>query len=644
MKKTTYKTQFRMGTACILLLFCSGASVAEYFSMKNQVINSVYKETEIYIGIAEATRSYVKNTVRPVLTRLLPPDSFIPEAMSTSFVGREVMGIFHKRFPEFMYKRAARDPRNTINQADNFELDMLRWFAEHPDRNQWSGMIKKGDRSFYARLMAIRAETECLSCHGTPQEAPKALRDIYGQKDGYGYKVGDVVAADSVYIPVDVAFSRIKKKAWEVFIVAVSSLLALVGLFFLLFNRTIIADLKQMLFTFKDISGKDSYLQEDITVESSDELEQLKNAFETAAKDLKQTHKKLKASESKYRRLFEASQDAIFICDIEARMVEINEAGIKLFGFKDLPEALSIKSFYTLFWDPADAASVFETIRKKGFVKDNEVKMKDMQGSQMDVLITANLWMDEKGYPCGFEGTLRDITDKRRFEKQLAQTEKLASIGQLAAGVAHEINNPIEVIKCYSNLIEKSVKQDSQTLKDIRIIKKHTEQCRSVIDSLLNFARNSDPRMEKIDIHACIEEMLSMLERQMLKEKIVVRRQFGRDIPLIVADVQKMEQVFMNLLINARQAMQEGGEITIRTALKKKKNVVIIEVEDTGCGIYKKNIGRIFDPFFTTKEAGKGTGLGLSVIYGIIKQHEGEIEVKSSPGKGSIFKILISAK
>lgn len=614
-----------------------------YFYMKDQVVKSIREKTEFYIGITEATRSYVKDISRPVLVKLLPEGSFIPEAMSTSFVGREIMSRLQKRFPKFQYKRAAINPRNPINQADEFEMNMIRWFTEHPDSNQWSGTIKRDARSYYARMMKIKAETECLACHGTFQDAPKDLKEIYGSKeDGYGYKVGEIVAVDSIYIPLDTAFSRIKETAWIIFIIAGGSLLSLLGLFILLFNRTVIASLKETLFTFRNISDKDTdNLQKDMFVESLDELEQLESAFETTAKDLRQTHAKLKASELKYRRLFETSQDTIFICDIQLRIVEINKTGVKLFRFSDRLQALSVKSFYTLFWDAADAASVFETIRNEGFVKDKEVKMKDMSGNQMDVLITANKCLDEQGRLCGFEGTLRDITEKKRFDKQLAQTEKLASIGQLAAGIAHEINNPIEVIRCYSNLIEKSIKPDAQIFKDIQIIKKHTGQCMSIISSLLNFARNSDPRKEKIDIHACIEEILSMLEQQMLKDKIVVHRQFGKNIPLINADFQKMRQVFMNLLTNARQAMQEGGEIIIRTAFKKMENIVVIQVEDTGCGISKKNIDKIFDPFFTTKKAGKGTGLGLAVIYGIIKRQGGEIEVESSLGNGSIFTILL---
>ena len=644
MKKPTVKAQFRIGTACILLLFCGGAAMAEYFYLKDQVISSVYKETEIYIGIADATRTYVKDKARPVLTKILPEGLFIPEAMSTSFVGREIMSRFQKRFPEFQYKRAATKPRNSINQADEFEMDMIKWFSEHPESNQWAGMIEKNERFYYARMMAIRAETGCLSCHGIPDNAPKALRDIYGSKGGYGYNAGDIVAADSIYIPVDVAFSRIREKAWWVFIIAGISLISLFGLFYLLFNRTVIADLKGVLSDLRGISEKETQTQEDKPAEPTDEIEQLKKAFKNAAIDLKHAHDRLKASESKYRRLFEASQDTIFICNVQAEMLEINEAGIKLFGFRDRSEALSIKSFHSLFNDAGEWVLIFKDIQEKGFVKDCETQMKDSSGNMMQVLITANLWVDENGRQCGFEGTIRDITEKRRIEKQLSQTEKLASIGQLAAGVAHEINNPLGVIMCYSNLIEKNTKPDTQIFQDLKIIKKHTVQCKSVVESLLNFARISEPKKEKTDIHESIEEILSMLKRGILKEKITLIREFAGDIPFVIMDIQKMKQVFMNLLMNAIQAIEQEGEITVRTIFKRKENVVAIEVEDTGCGISESYINKIFDPFFTTKAAGKGTGLGLAIIYGIVKQHGGEIAVKSSQGNGSIFTILLPAK
>ncbi|MBC8199043.1 MAG: DUF3365 domain-containing protein [Desulfobacteraceae bacterium] len=553
------------------------------------------------------------------------------------------MNRIRERFPEFQYIRAANNPRNHINQADDFELKMMQWFTDHHDNDQWSGIVNKNGQSFYARLKPIYAEKGCLYCHGKPEDAPQELKNIYGTSRGYGYAIGDIVAVESIYIPVDVTFLRIKQKIWWDFILGTSAFFILFGLMYLLFNNTVVSQIRGLLTVFRNIAGKDEHLAKDTEQESADEIDQLKKAFEDVASHLKQIHEELKASEKKYRSLFETSQDTIFICDMDTRIVDINEAGLKLFKFIDRIEALAVESFYQLFWDARDAAALFAAIQQKGFAREQEYDMVDRDAKRMHVMITANMRIDDNGMPCGFEGMLRDVTEKRRLARYLAQTEKMASIGQLAAGVAHETNNPLEVIRCYANLIQKELPPDSRASKDIEIIKKHTLQCKSVIEALLNFARASEPEMVKADINACIENILSVVERQANKDKITVRRKFSPDIPLITMDVQKMKQVIMNLIMNAEQSIEKNGVITVITKFQKKDRLVIINIEDTGCGIPEKDIDRIFDPFFTTKGAGKGTGLGLSVSYGIIEQHGVRIDVKSTQGKGSCFIIILPA-
>jgi len=643
MKKIALKTQFYIGTACILLLFCAGVSTFEYLYLKKMVANSIYKETEIYLAAAEASRTYVKDILRPSMKKMLFPGQFHLPSMSTSFVTRNIMNRIQEQFPEFRYIRAANNPRNPINQADGFELKMLQWFTDNKDEEQWSGIVKKNSKSFYARLKPIYAEKGCLYCHGTPGDAPQELKNIYGTSSGYGYLVGNIVAVESIYIPVDVAFVRIKEKVWWDFLLVVFSFFVLFGLMYILFNNTVVSQLKGLLTTFKNIPGKDEHLAKDARLESADEIGQLRKEFENVASHLKQIHEELKASEKKYRSLFETSQDTIFICDADTRIIDINEAGLKLFKFVNRAEALAVELFYQLFWDARDAAALFATIQQKGFAKEREYNMVDRDGKRMHVMITANVRIDDNGMPCGFEGMLRDVTEKRRLARYLSRAEKMSSIGQLAAGVAHEINNPLGVIDCYANLIRKESQPDSQTIKDIEIIKKHTLQCKSVVEDLLNFARVSEPKMVQADINACIEGVLSVVERQMNKENITVRRKFSPDIPLITMDVQKMKQVFMNLIMNAGQAIEKNGLITIVTEFQKKDKLVAIHIEDTGCGISKKDIGRIFDPFFTTKGVGRGTGLGLSVSYGIVEQHRGQIHVKNAQGKGSIFTIILPA-
>lgn len=641
MKKLAVKTKFQFGAGCILFLYCITAAIIAYDFLKDMVSDEIYKETEIFVSVADATRTYVKDVLRPQVAALMPPDGFMPQAMSTSYVGREVMARIRQRFPEFEYRRAAANPMNPVNLADDFENEMLRWFAQHPDRSEWQGLINKDGNAYYTRMRAIYAEAECLQCHGRPVDAPADMKAIYGIAGGYGYRQGEVVAADTVYIPVGFSFVRIKEAAWLTFLVAVVSLFFLWGLFYLLFNHTVVLELKGLLSTFRNITGPSGGQDFSLPLTTGDEVDQLKAAFEIAADELQQAHDDLKASETKYRLMFETSQDAIIIIDGQETVKDINSAGINLFGFMDRAEALSMETFYQIFFDTREAITFTRTLKEKGFVKDLEVEMVNRMGSIMTIMVSATARRGDTGAFAGITAMFRDVTEMRRMDKHLAQTEKLASVGQLASGVAHEINNPLGVIQCYANLIAKSQASDSQILSDVGIIRKHTDQCRSVVEALLNFSRAAEPRLEKTDINTCTEEVVAVLGLQLTKQKFTIERHFDQHLPRITVDGNKIKQVLMNLLINASQAMPDGGSIRVETTLTDNDRYLSVIISDSGQGIPKENIPKIFDPFYTTKGPEKGTGLGLSVSYGIVQQHGGQISVDSTPGRGSTFTVLL---
>jgi len=448
-----------------------------------------------------------------------------------------------------------------------------------------------------------------------------------------------VVGVDAVYVPVDVAFQRIKARAWGTFFGGTALLSLLVLIIYSPFNVMVTSELKGLLGTFRKIINKNSPSDTDDNIGQSDEIDQLKNAFENVADELGKAHTELSASEGKFRVLFEKSRDPIFISDLNLRIVDINSAGINLFDFRDRYEALSIETIKQLFWDARDAIKILKMIERDGYIKDYEVSMVNRYGDRLDILATLNQRLDDQGRPSGFEGGLRDITGKKRFDKQMARTEKLAAIGQFAAGVAHEINNPLGVIECYSTLISKSVDEESQACKDAEIIKKHTANCQKIVEGLLKFARVGETRRSRADIHTGLEEVLEILEPQITSSGITIKREFEKDLPLPIIDQDRMKQVYMNLLMNANQAIEGDGEIVIRTGLTEKGDRVTIEIRDTGCGIPLKTQDLIFDPFVTTKQVGQGTGLGLSISYGIIKEHGGTIRVVSQEKNGSVFTI-----
>jgi len=230
---------------------------------------------------------------------------------------------------------------------------------------------------------------------------------------------------------------------------------------------------------------------------------------------------------------------------------------------------------------------------------------------------------------------------KKLMENQMAQADKLASIGQLSAGVAHEMNNPLGIILGYTQLLLRDEGSETERYKDLKTIEKHVKNCKSIVEDLLSFSRSSNPEREVINIHEAIGDVLNFVVHHAELDKVEIIKDYDAMIPPILINERKIKQVFMNLIMNAKHAVGRTGTIKVTTKLDPAKKVAYIKVMDTGYGIERKNLSRIFDPFFTTKPTGEGTGLGLSVSYGIIKNHDGEILVESRRGKGSTFTIVL---
>ena len=228
-----------------------------------------------------------------------------------------------------------------------------------------------------------------------------------------------------------------------------------------------------------------------------------------------------------------------------------------------------------------------------------------------------------------------DITDRSELERRLVQADKLSSIGLLAAGVAHEVNTPLAVISTYAQLLAKQVSGDDQKSKLLEKIAKQTFRASEIVNSLLNFSRTSPAEFDDVDLNRVVVETISLVSHQLERAKVQVQLNLMPHLPAIKGNAGKLQQVFLNLVLNARDAMDAGGRLTITSSAT--DDSARIEVTDTGQGISSENLSRIYDPFFTTKMARKGTGLGLSVTYGIVREHGGSIEVQSEPGAGTLF-------
>jgi two-component system NtrC family sensor kinase len=240
----------------------------------------------------------------------------------------------------------------------------------------------------------------------------------------------------------------------------------------------------------------------------------------------------------------------------------------------------------------------------------------------------------------------------RLAEAEVARGEKLASIGQLAAGIAHELNNPLTGVLTFTHLLRKKMPEGSQDAEDLDLVIRETKRCASIIRRLLDFAREKTPEKKLVDLNGLIEETVRFVERSAALQQIDISMELEAQLPQLNVDADLIKQVLMNILVNAQQAIAERGWIMVKSRLHEARRfaggeqavpAVEISVTDTGCGIPQANLQRIFDPFFTSKEVGKGTGLGLSVSYGIVRSHGGEIEVESTVGEGSTFRVYLPA-
>ncbi len=369
----------------------------------------------------------------------------------------------------------------------------------------------------------------------------------------------------------------------------------------------------------------------------------------------RKAEEKLRDSEARYRDLFENSVDAIYLSTPSGRMLDINPAGVRLFGFSSKQELLNVDDI-SVFYDNKEDREVFaRTVEAKGVVRDFEVKIKRKDGQRITVLDTASVVLDDKGQIAGYHGLLRDLTEKRKLEEQLFQSQKLESLGQLTSGIAHDFNNVLGGIMGFTELATEKTSEDDVVHSYLTKIYGLAERAAKITRQLLAFARRQILMPKDMNLNELIADLFELLPR-LIGEHVEARFIPGKDLKTVRADPSQIEQVLLNLSVNASDAMPQGGMLVMETnnayldetycashANVQPGDYVVVSVSDTGRGMDAATLQRIFEPFFTTKEVGKGTGLGLAVVHGIIQQHGGSINVYSEIGKGTTFKLYFPA-
>lgn len=599
-------------------------AIVLYYLLSTYLIKEAEENLRNVLLSHRGVHHYIQRVMHPTFYKArddgkIVKDYYAPEIFSSSFMVRVLHGFYNEErekagLPKIYYKIAADNPRNPVNRADEFESGLIRMFNEKKDVREYRSIVNfEGKKHLYYAIPFLETNDKCIKCHGNREDAPEGLQARYPGQGGFGEKAGRIRAIESIRVPIE-------QKLHTVYILTGSLSAGVIAMIlFVMFNMRL-----RML-----VRTKTSALETEIA-----------------------EHEKAQDSLILFKNLLDRSNDAIFVIDPETgSFVDVNDKACSSLGYTR-EELLNMRTSDIAAIVPDDSswkAHVAEVKDRGYLIFEERHKRKD--GTLLPVEVNVKYIEVEKG--SYMLAVARDLTERTRLEEQLFQAQKMEAVGQLAGGIAHDFNNMLTAIIGYGSLLNMRLEADSQLKPFAEEILNSAEKSASLTRQLLAFSRKQIIRPRQTDLNELIRGIEKLLKR-LIGEDIDFKSALADEQLSVMVDAGQIDQVLMNLCTNARDAMPYGGLLSISTdsveldreyakahAIEKAGRYALMAVTDTGIGMDEKSRLRIFEPFFTTKEVGKGTGLGLSIVYGIVKQHNGHINIYSEPGKGTTFRIYL---
>lgn len=634
----------------VAVIFTIAVTAGINYAVRAYVLDRAERNVQNLILTHRGLHQYIQQVMHPTFYEAVKNGSisdryYAPEIFSSSYIVRVMHGFYNKELLkhdrlEMYYKLASENPRNPVNKSDPLEAKLIKMFNERRDMKDYHEVITlDGKKYLYYAIPFLENRQACLRCHGKREDAPLGLQALYPGEGGFNEKVGHIRAIESIRAPLNKELGFVG----SVFVVAGLTALSLIGLF--LFGKRLRTE----------VDLKTGQLKNELTIrkETENDLRIQTTMLEEEIAQRQKTEEAL-IHEKKYaENLLQGANIIIVGLDNTGCVTIMNHTAEEISGYTR--SELVGKNWFEIMVPSAaidETNKTFESL-KEGIHLDsaeNEILAKD---GQKRIISWRNNPISTDGVISGTLSFGIDITEQRKVEGQLLQSQKLEVIGQLAGGVAHDFNNILQVIMGYGSLLKMEEKLDDHQQNVLEQILSSAEKASHLTNGLLAFSRKQAMAPMQANLHHIILNVQKFIAR-IIGEDIQIKTILNETNLPVKVDSSQIEQVIINLATNARDAMPKGGTLLIETSIQiidtkfkrthgygEPGRYACIAVSDTGSGMDEETRNRIFEPFFTTKEVGKGTGLGMAIVYGIVTQHNGYINVYSEPGHGSTFRICI---
>lgn len=535
-----------------------------------------------------------------------------------ALVTRKLSELSYLLGENFSFHLASLKYINPLNKPDKFERKALNFFGNENIREQKKEFFRSetlAGQHYFRYFAPLYTEQSCLTCHAKQ-----------------GYKLGDVRGGISIILATD---EHLKSKQRHLFFFLLTGLLSIFALsipIIIAIKRSVIKPLKEIELAAEKIQQGDYNYELDL--HTQDEIGTLASAFDAMRREIKQFTWKLKTSESKYREINEHSFDAIAIISNNGSIVDSNSKMKHLTGYSE--KQLSTKNFYDLI----DLQNK-QSIPANGGVRGNAEHFETLLYAAGQIELPVELYIIKGLVLDSVEELsfiyMRDLSERKKIEQYSIQTEKMFALGQVSAGIAHEIRNPIFALNNNLDYLNEKCPENKNFKELYPEFKESISRIQNLVSAILDYAKPHDLSFEETDISDVIQKSLILVQKQFEKSSIKITTRFNHENQLIYADKHKLEQVFVNLFLNAFQAMSQSGHLIVGTELS--NNHMEIQIQDNGSGIPPEDLKRIFDPFYT--RSSNGTGLGMAIVQRILDQHHAHYWFKSEVDLGTTFHILL---